>query len=245
MDIAKKGVKSSIARERIYATDNVLKSIENNKLDVSSFIGNMDLVGQTAIYLLRKGMYTGNNSEELYQKTVKEIDKFISRGNFDEFYKQSNTKAIFDELTSQRNTGLTHSYATKLMMGSVELSKINPTDVMSKIDYYARNSNLDINALSEMKRKQEYYSLSMDLLVDNMIESAISAKHGLTLGGLEGSKIFINELLNYDSDNLNNKVIQMFDDVFINNDKIKTTNLLENILFTNKVLIKEKVFLKQ
>lgn len=230
-DVVKKaseGVHSNIAKQKIRGSYNILNRLEKGFLDVSSNINDMDLVGQTAMYLLKKEDIKDSGS--LYKKVMKEIDKFISRADFDEFYKESSTKGVFNELTGQRNTGLTHSYATKLMMASVELSKINPTDVMSKLGEYATRKT-DINVLSEMKRKQEYYSLNMDLLVDNMIESAISAKHGLTLGGLEGSKIFINELLDNKAESMNNKVLQMFDDVFINNDKRKTVNLLENVAF--------------
>ena len=230
VDMASDGIKSSISLEKIRGSKIVMEAIKNNNPNVKSMINDMDLVGQTATYLLRRGESNEKDIQSLYSKTMKEIDKFISRANFDEFYKESNTKQVFDELTGQRNTGLTHSYATKLMMASVELSKIDPLDVMVKIGEYA-NNNTDINLLSEMKRKQDYYSRSMDLLVDNMIESAISAKHGLTLGGLEGSKIFINELLDMRSNDMNTKVIKLFDDTFIGNNQQKMVNLLENMAF--------------
>lgn len=226
MELYRGEVNSHIAHKGIRETVDFLDSLSSGKANFKVEINDLNLVGATALYKIIQG--NKDNTEDLYKAVKKDIDKFISRGNFDEFYKSENSKAIFDELSGIRNTGLTHSYATQIRMASIELKELNPSDFLDKIAEFS-TSDMSIDTLNEMVRKQSYYYGNTDLLVDNMIESAISAKHGLTLGGLEGSKIFINTLLSNDSESMNNKIIKMYDDIYINNSFAKKVNLLENI----------------
>lgn len=227
MDIASDGVHSNIAKKHIQGTRKVIDMLRSGNYDISSYINDMDLIGQTAIYKILRG--NQDNSTDLYKAVLKDIDKYISRGNFDEFYKEKNAKAVFDELSGIRNTGMTHRYATDLINTSIELREINPSEFIERTGRFGENLNVD--TLIEMKRKQKYYAQNVDLFVDNMIESAISAKHGLTLGGLEGSKIFINSILANNSEKMNEKIIGMYDDIFINNNTNKLVNLMENIAY--------------
>lgn len=229
-------VGSNYARQGIQNSLDVVEMLKKgnyNKRELREKINGMDVIGATALFRLAKegGDITG---EDLFKKAYKDVDKFVSRGSFDKFYAYKNTTGVFDELTGIRNTGKTHSYATRLRLSGVEMQKIDVTNLMDKIGNYGNYDKTNPDVLREMTRKQLYYNQASDLFYDNMIESAISAKHGLTLGGLEGSKIFIDSLLSKDSKTLNDKTVRMFDKIFIENSEKEMINFADKLLTFNE-----------
>lgn len=226
---------SNYARPYIKSSQKMVGMLKRQEFDNEEYevLGHsMDLIGTTAMFKILKSDKPYTSSDDLFKDTMKEIDKFIDRGAFNEFYKEKNSKAIFDELTGQRNTGKTHTYATNLRKTGTDILNMNPNDIMNTI---GNVKGLSSDYLKNLQRIQKYSAHSMDLFADNMIESAISAKHGLTLGGLEGSKIFTNKLLSRNSESLNNLVLGLYEDVFVKgNNEIKTVNLLSNIVSFKK-----------
>lgn len=226
-------VGSDYAKRYINNSRSFIDSLRNRNKDFN--IHDIDLITTTALYKMQTSEKPYNSINDLYKDTMKEIEKFIDRGTFNEFYKEKSSKGIFDELTGQRNTGKTHTYATSIRKTGTDIMNMKPTEVMAKI---GNVKGLSVEGLKEIQKLQKYSAHSMDLFADNMIESAISAKHGLTLGGLEGSKIFTNKLLARNSEDLNNKVVSLYNDVFVNTtsdrNKAKTVNLLEGIVAFKK-----------
>lgn len=226
-------VGSNYAKRYINNSRAFINSLRNRDDDFN--IHDIDLITTTALYKMQTAEKPYTTVSDLYKDTMKEIEKFIDRGAFNEFYKEKSSKGIFDELTGQRNTGKTHTYATAIRKTGTDIMNMKPTEVMAKIGPV---KGLSVEGLKELQKLQRYSAHSMDLFADNMIESAISAKHGLTLGGLEGSKIFTNKLLARNSETLNNKVVGLYNDVFVDtlnpSNKAKTVNLLEGIVAFKK-----------
>lgn len=226
-------VGSKYARKNIENSLAVVNMLRSGKTDIAKFkksLKGMDLIGATALFHILRG--NKDDYETLLKKTHKEVDKFISRGKFDKFYSYKSSTGVFDELSGIRNTGKTHSYATKLRVTGVEVSKINVEKFISKLGSYS-SEKINPEEMREMIRKQSYYTEASDIFFDNMIESAISAKHGLTLGGLEGSKLFINSMLSSSGKTLNDKMIRMFDEVFVKNNNDKMIEIADNLLEFN------------
>lgn len=229
-------VGSKYAKENIKTSLEVVDMLRSGNYKVSDLrekISGMDVLGATALFRVLKEN-KDISSEELFKKSYKDVDKFISRGSFDKFYAYKNTTGIFDELSGIRNTGETHSYATKLRLSGVELQKLDVTNVMEKIGSFGSYDKTNPETLREMIRKQKYYTGASDIFYDNMIESAISAKHGLTLGGLEGSKLFIKSLLSKDSSLLNKKTIRLFDEIYIDNLEKSLLKFADTLLVFNE-----------
>ncbi|WP_297488963.1 hypothetical protein, partial [uncultured Cetobacterium sp.] len=230
---------SKYARENIKNSYEVVDMLRNGITDKKLFkekIQGMDIISATALFNIAKG--DEGTYEEIFNKSHKVADKFLKLGDFDKFYSKKSSMGIFDALTGIRNTGSTHSYATRLRLSGVEVFKINADNLMEKIGTRAGREGLEIKALKEMVRKQEYYIGASDIFYDNMIESAISAKHGLTLGGLEGSKLFINNLLGVHSEKLNNNMVSMFDKIFIKNNKTDLIKFADRLLKFNEEFTK-------
>lgn len=222
-------VGSKYAEKSINNSFRMIDALRNQDKDFD--IHSVDLIASTGLYKILKADTPYKDSDSLLKDILKDVDKLIDRGSFDTFYKEKNSKAIFDELSGIRNTGITHSYATKIRKTATDVLNMNPLDIMGKI---GNVRGLSVENLKEIKTRQKYFADALDLFADNMIESAISAKHGLTLGGLEGSKIFTNTLLGRNSANLNNMILDLFDESFIkqtndNKPNTKLINLMEGI----------------
>lgn len=227
---ARKNIESSLEVVDMLRQSN--KGITINKRLLREKINSMDVIGSVALSTILKGESV--NVDDLHKSSIKAVEKFLDRGTFDKFYSSKSSRGVFDELTGIRNTGPTHKYATDLRKTGIELIKMNPTGIISKLGGFMKR-DMSIDELSEMARKQKYYSGASDVFFDLMIESAISAKHGLTLGGLEGSKIFIDSLLDEQGGALRNKSTEYFDKIFVNKDQ-KTFKEVA----TNMLLFKEK-----
>lgn len=173
------------------------------------------------------------SEDELYKNTLKEI-KNIDRGSFSKINVKT-AKSIYEELTGIKNTGKTFHYASSIRNTSTELSEINPTSLLTSLGHFVTN-DMSVEELETLKNMQKYFGYGIDSTIDNMIESAISAKHGLTLGGLEGTKIFTNLLLSPGSENLNDSMIKLFNDYVIKQDKEVKINTIEKLAKFSKTV---------
>lgn len=216
-------------RERIKASRNVIRGLKYGEKIEDADIFGMDIVTSTALYKILKNEAT-DDYEKFKKSVFKDISKFISRGDFDKIKDTKSSKAVFDELTNVRNTGKTFTFATQIRTTGIEVAEMDPTSIIGKLGNYFKTGLFSIDELETIKKRQQYYNkTSVDLFVDNMIESAISAKHGLTLGGLEGSKIFITSILKkYDRD-LQDNIINMYEETFVKNNNYKLANIIENV----------------
>ena len=222
------------ALKKVYGNNkefNSLKTADEYDNFIRSSVFKMDTTSSSVFFSFFKDK--PETEEELYKNTLKEI-KNIDRGNFTKI-NVKNTKAIYDELTGIKNTGKTHAYASSIRNTSTEISELDPTSIINNLGRFVKG-NMSIEELSKIKNMQKYFGYGIDSTVDNMIESAISAKHGLTLGGLEGTKIFTDLLLSPTSENLNNKIIDLFENYVIKNDRKTKIDTMKKLASFSKTV---------